>query len=159
MRAAWRRGALALVAAVALLAVPGTSRAASTSVAGSVGGVELCPQFVCGAAIFIGAFEGTVDGLDETGGWWVAVRHDELPRPGQSAQIVGGQWGMTLDGRSVRGGVVTSGTITNIGNKAFVVVPRLAIHEGGAGALALSILLDHAPFPPRVHGSVAPIAE
>ena len=148
-----------LVALAALLGVPGTSHAASTSVAGTVGGLELCPQFVCGAAIFVGAFEGAVDGADETGGWWVAVRHNELPGPGESALITDGTWGMTLDGRTVRGGVVTSGTITNIGNDAFVVVPRLAIRSGGAGSLSLSILLDHAPFPPRVRGSVATIAD
>ena len=156
-RAIARRFALAVLPAVlaALLLAPGTLHAASsTSLSGKIAGVELCPQMVCGAAIFIGRFDGALDGTADRGSWWVAIRHEDLPEPGARANITDGVWGMSVGEHTLRG-VITAGSILNNGDGTFVVTPQLDIREGGEGALSLSIVLDHGPFPPLVQGNVA----
>ncbi len=153
-----RRLILAVLPAIlaALFLAPGTLRAAAnTDLAGRVEGLEICPQIWCGAAIFIGRFDGALDGKTTDGQWWVSVTHADLPLvAGTSAPITGGQWGMTIGDRPLRG-AVTSGTITNNGDGTFTVTPRLDVRRGGEGTLSLSILLDHGLFPPGVIGSVA----
>lgn len=152
---------LARTVAPALLALalltPGGARAAeSTSVAGDVLGLEICPQIWCGAAIFVGRFDGALDGTAGEGRWWVAVTHNELPMyAGNSTAITGGEWGMVVGDRSLRGRV-DAGTITYNGDGTFTVRPALDVVEGGEGRLSLAILLDHNPFPPAVRGAVAP---
>ena len=151
-----RRLALAMLPAVlaTLLLAPGTLHAAnSTSLSGKIAGLELCPQQVCGAAIFMGRFNGTLDGTADSGSWWVAIRHEDLPTPGARANITDGVWGMAVGDHALRG-VITAGSILNNGDGTFEVTPQLGIREGGEGALSLSILLDHGPFPPRVRGNV-----
>ena len=154
--AAKRLGLAALPALVAaLFLVPSSLHAAdSTNLVGTVAGVELCPQIVCGAAVFVGRFEGSLDGTAGDGRWWVTVNHEELPLPGEQAPITGGQWGMVVGDRGLNG-VVTSGSILNNGDGTFTVTPRLGVRAGGEGTLSLAILLDHGWFPPSVEGSVA----
>lgn len=157
VRAITRRLALAALPAVlaAFLLAPGTLHAAtSTSLSGKIAGLELCPQEVCGAAIFMGRFDGALDGTADSGSWWVAIRHEDLPAAGARANITDGIWGMAVGDHALRG-VITAGSILNNGDGTFVVTPQLDIREGGAGALSLSILLDHGPFPPLVQGNVA----
>ena len=153
-----RRLTLAVLPAIlaALFLAPGSLRAATnTDLAGRVEGLEICPQIWCGAAVFIGRFDGALDGTATDGQWWVSVTHEELPLlAGTSAPITGGQWGMTIGERPLRG-AVTSGSITNNGDGTFTVTPRLDVRRGGEGTLSLSILLDHDLFPPAVVGSVA----
>ncbi|MGE3856713.1 MAG: hypothetical protein AB7G21_07135 [Dehalococcoidia bacterium] len=153
---ALRRFALAALPALALLLMPGSLRAAdSTALAGDVRGLEICPQVWCGAAVFVGRFDGALDGATGEGRWWVAVRHEALPLlPGTSAPITGGEWGMVVGERPLRG-VVTSGEIVNNGDGTFTVRPRLDVVTGGEGRLSLAILLDHGLFPPAVQGAVA----
>ena len=150
------RGVLPLVLAAAFLAVPGTlSAAGTTGLHGAVRGLEICPQIFCGAAVFIGEFDGSLDDAAIEGSWWVVVRHEELPLvSGGSTPITGGSWSMIADGHTLRGAIST-GTIVNNGDGTFTVTPRLEIARGGAGTLSLSILLDHRSFPPTVAGSVA----
>ncbi|MAG92696.1 MAG: hypothetical protein CMJ48_02945 [Planctomycetaceae bacterium] len=45
-----------------VLASANPSRAAGPDITGAISGIELCEQSVCGAAIFVGVFYGTVDG-------------------------------------------------------------------------------------------------
>lgn len=158
-RAAARRIALAAVATLAtilaaLLLAPADLRAAeSTNLVGTVAGIEICPQLVCGAAVFIGRFDGSLDGAEGSGRWWVIVNHDLLPLPGESASITGGTWAMVVGERPLSG-VVAAGAILNNGDGTFTVTPRLDLRAGGEGTLSLSIILDHAGFPPTVSGSV-----
>lgn len=150
------RAAVPALLALALL-TPGSARASeSTAVAGDVRGLEICPQLWCGAAIFVGRFDGALDGAPGEGRWWVAVTHDELPMyAGNSTAITGGEWGMVVGERALRGRV-DSGSITYNGDGTFTVRPALDVVEGGEGRLSLAILLDHNPFPPAVSGAVAP---
>lgn len=158
VRALSRRAALAALPAIlsALILAPGSLRAAeSTSVTGTVAGFEVCPQIWCGAAIFVGRLDGDVDGTTGEGRWWFAVTHEALPlEAGGSSPITGGEWGLFLGDRSLRGGI-SSGTILNNGDGTFTVRPRLDVVSGGEGRLSLAILLDHHTFPPLVGGSVA----
>lgn len=145
--------ALPAVMAALLLAPASLFAAESTRIIGAVRGAELCPQFVCGAAVFIGQFDGALDGTPGKGTWWVVVNHEDLPEPAESAPIIGGRWGMTVGERGL-GGAIASGTIVNNGDGTFTVTPRLDVISGGEGTLMLSILLDHTPFPPTVTGGV-----
>ena len=152
-RAARRVAVAALV--VALLLIPRAPRVeAATALGGEVSGFEICPQELCGAAIFLGAFRGTLDGVDDPGGWWVVVNHEPLPRAGASAAIRGGRWGLRAGERRLPGSVA-SGTLRNNGDGTFTVTPVLVLSGGGEGALTLAITLDHRAFPPAVTGRLA----
>ena len=146
-----RRLAVAALGAVLLLAPRGAGVEAATTLGGNVAGFELCPQEVCGAAVFLGAFQGTLDGVDNPGGWWVAVNHEPLPLAGGNAAITGGRWELSAGDRDLYGGVA-SGTIRNNGDGTFTVTPLLALRGGGDGTLTLDITLDHRAFPPAVTG-------
>ncbi|MSQ30470.1 MAG: hypothetical protein EXR64_00355 [Dehalococcoidia bacterium] len=150
------RAALTVLPAIVavLLLAPGSVRATeATTLAGAVTGVELCPQIVCGVAVFIGRFDGALDGAPGDGRWWVLVNHEELPLPGDRAGITRGQWGMIV-GELPLGGVIAGGSILNNGDGTLTVAPVLDLRAGGEGTLALFIVIDHAPFPPSVTGNV-----
>lgn len=49
------------VMAVVMLATNALT-AAEPTIKGSVQGIELCPQYICQSAIFVGTFVGTADG-------------------------------------------------------------------------------------------------
>jgi hypothetical protein len=77
--------------AIALFAPVRSSFAAAPTFDGGIAGLELAPQSVAGAAIFIFEYQGQVNGRPRTGWGWIAVNHDELPaEPGTSAVIFGG---------------------------------------------------------------------
>jgi hypothetical protein len=46
---------------------------------GHLEGVELCAQFQCGVAVFVGQFKGQVDNNRGKGGFLVLVNHQSLP--------------------------------------------------------------------------------
>jgi hypothetical protein len=50
-----------------------------------VSGIELCPQFICGSAIFSSVFQGSVDDKPTKGVFSVSVNHDALPGSEQTA--------------------------------------------------------------------------
>jgi hypothetical protein len=84
---------LSIVLAVILLLVAEQAVASEPAITGHIEGVELCPQFVCGAAVFVGQFKGNVDKRRAKGGFFVSVNHDPLPAAAeQSAKITGGEW-------------------------------------------------------------------
>ncbi len=148
--------ALPAILAAVLLAPSSLHAAGTTNLAGDLSGVELCPQVVCGAAVFIGRFDGALDGAAGDGRWWVLVNHEALPdAAGASTAITGGRWGMTVGDQPLRG-LVSSGSITNNGDGTFTVTPYLDVVGGNEGTLSLSILLDHGRgWPPTVLGKVA----
>jgi hypothetical protein len=80
------------VLTIALILLCATTLSASTPfLQGVVGGIELCPKFICGVAIFVGEFRGTLGsnpfarGIIST-----AMDHEELPPANGNAAIIGG---------------------------------------------------------------------
>lgn len=78
-------------AVIALFAPVRSSLAAPPVFDGGIAGLELAPQSIAGAAIFIFEYRGQVNGRSRSGWGWIAVNHDELPAAeGDSAVIFGG---------------------------------------------------------------------
>ncbi len=68
---------------------------AADPVAGTLKGLELCTQEICGQAVFVGAFSGKVDGHFAFGYWWVAANHGPDPANGQLGPLPEETGGMT----------------------------------------------------------------
>jgi hypothetical protein len=117
-------------------------------------GIELCPQSICGAAIFVGLLQGEV-GLNPNalGTYSVAITHEPLPDPGFTADLTGGVFEFRVGLRRIRG-VVAGGLLFNNGNNTFTVRALLKILSGGIGTVTFTGLLDHNVFPPTVAGRV-----
>ena len=123
------------------------------SLSGVVGGIELCPQYICGFALFVGQFQGELNGRDATGGFVGAITHEALPAPGGSAAITGGEWTITAN-RRVLSGEVAGGSIYNLNGTQFCVEMTMNVDDGGRGQMYFTGLLDHNPFPPTIGGIV-----
>ena len=117
-------------------------------------GLELCPQSICGAAIFVGVLHGQV-GINPhaLGTYSVAITHDPLPEPLNAASLTGGVFEFRVGLRRIRG-VVAGGLLFNNGDNTFTVRAVLAILSGGSGTVTFTGLLDHNVFPPTVAGRV-----
>ena len=63
-------------------------------VTGHLDGVELCAQFQCGVAAFVGRFNGQLNNKWARGGFLVFINHGRLPQVGQIANITGGEWSL-----------------------------------------------------------------
>jgi hypothetical protein len=141
------------LAAFLVNASPAT--ASSPAITGDISGVELCPQFVCDAAIFQGTCDCIVNNRHTIGLFWVSVQHDDLPQQrNSSAEIVGGKWTLT----TLRGnfsGKVVGGAIINNGNNTFDVNATLHLSKGGKGDMLVSGVLDHTEFPPTFDGELS----
>jgi hypothetical protein len=129
-------------------------RASSPPIAGRISGVELCPQSVCGAAIFVAAFAGRVGLNPAFGTVSVAMNHDPLPDPYQQANVTGGVWTIRLlSGRTFSG--TATGTLFNNGDNTFTVSLGLQMTGGGSGPLTFNGLLSHRVFPPTIVGQIS----
>ena len=120
---------------------------------GSAAGIELCPQFICGFALFAGQFQGEVNSRPASGAFAAAVVHEPLPPVLGTTSILGGSWTITAGRRLFRGDV-TEGTIVNLDGTRFCVSMTLEITDGGRGEVFFKGLLDHGPFPPTIAGVV-----
>jgi hypothetical protein len=120
---------------------------------GLAGGIELCPQFICGFALFAGKLEGELNSRPVNGGFVAAITHEDLPDVLGVADITGGQWTIRAGLRLLRGDVA-GGSILNLNGTQFCVSMRMAITDGGTGDLYFTGLLDHGPFPPTIGGVV-----
>jgi len=149
------RRALALVTAAVLIGGAQPALAVSTPTINAVtSGIELCPQTVCGAAIFAGVLKGQVgSNLNALGLFAVAVTHEPLPDPFQSAAITGGVFQFQIGLRQIKG-VVLGGTLFNNGDNTFTVRAVLGITSGGSGQVIYTGLLNHNVFPPTVIGTL-----
>jgi hypothetical protein len=124
-------------------------------VTGHLEGVELCAQFQCGFAVFVGLFKGEVNKQRGKGGFLVRVNHESLPAPGQApAAITGGEWDLRVGVNLFQGDVV-KGTIVNNGNNTFTLNLTLQVTDGGSGEIIFTGILDHSDFPPTVEGDLA----
>ena len=149
-----RRVALSSILAITLAFCGITLSAESRPVlSGVAAGIELCPQFICGFALFVGNFQGEVNGKDASGHFAATITHEPLPGVLQTADVTGGQWTITAN-RRVLSGNVTDGTILNLNGLQFCVTMELTINGSGRGQLYFTGLLDHTPFPPTIAGFV-----
>jgi hypothetical protein len=149
-------GRISVAAVLAtVLAFGGATLSADSrpALSGGAAGIELCPQFICGFALFAGTFEGEVNSRPASGGFVAAIVHDDLPAIDAIAAINGGQWTITA-GRRVFSGAVRGGTIYNVNGTQFCINMALEIDEGGRGEIYFSGVLDHGPFPPTIAGLV-----
>lgn len=141
--------------AVALLSWGGPLFAGSQPVlTGKAEGLETCAQFACGVAQFLGTSQLQVGTDQAKGGFFVQVTHGMLPAPGGTAQITGGQWGLSAN-QAIFTGAVQSGSLFNNGNNTFTVTLTLLVAGGGTGTLTFTGILDHNTFPPTIVGIVA----
>ncbi|HTM25477.1 MAG TPA: hypothetical protein VL225_09815 [Vicinamibacterales bacterium] len=115
-------------------------------------GVELCAQSMCGSAIFVGVIEGRVGANPAAlGTFAVSVNHDPLPAPFEESAITGGVFDIRVGLRTIRG-VVTGGTLVNLGNNTFHVTMTLTAN--GGGVLTFDGILNHNVFPPTIAGRI-----
>ena len=148
---------LPLVLAVSLLFLAGSGSLVAFSrpvVEGTAAGVELCPQYICQAAIFAAQFQGQVGRTENAVGYIaVAATHEPLPDRGESAAITGGHWELAA-GRYVLGGIVDDGSLYNNGNNTYTVNATLLLVRGGMGTIYFEGILDHRVFPPTIQGTI-----
>lgn len=130
------------------------SAASSPVITGEISGVEICPQSLCGAAIFTGTFRGLVGQRLAAGFFWAAVKHEPLPEPGNTAAILGGKWNIATRANSFAGRIL-GGTLFNNGDNTFRVDATLELNRGGTGAILFSGSLDHNDLPPTLEGRLS----
>lgn len=119
-------------------------------------GIELCPQSICGAAIFTGLIHGQVGANGSAlGTFAAALTHDPLPEPFQTAELTGGLFEFRVGLRRIRGVVLPGGTLLNNGNNTFTVDATLLITSGGIGTLHFTGVLNHNTFPPTIVGTIS----
>ena len=150
-----RRFYPAVLVATLLLATVPVAADSVPVIQGSIAGVELCPQSICGSAIFTGEFTGLVNGRPERGVFLGAITHDPLPEAGDSAFITGGLWLIRTPRRALSGYVMPGGTLTNNDDNTFTVDMTMVLLRGGVGTLHFSGLLNHNLFPPTIIGTVS----
>jgi hypothetical protein len=151
MRRAIVSSVLAIVLAFSAVRLSADSKPV---LAGLAAGIELCPQFICGFALFVGQFEGQINSRPASGGFAAAVEHGDLPAEGDTTLITGGDWTITANHR-VFSGDITGGTILNLNGTRFCVTMEMEITSGGKGELYFTGILDHGPFPPTIAGFVS----
>lgn len=127
--------------------------ASDPPVVGQLSGVELCPQTVCGAAVFAGTFQGTIGGVPIAGFFWVAAQHESLPDPGSTSAITGGRWNISTPKHFLRGKIL-GGTIFNNGDNTFTIDVTLDVRRGGSDTINFLGILDHNVFPPTIEGAL-----
>lgn len=156
------RRALCIFAFGLILFAASTAASAQPSspvIQGGVQGIELCPQFICGFALFTGAFQGQVGGNPNAVGIITAAMiHTALPTAGDPpATITGGKWELrTLTGR-IRGNVV-GGSITFLPNDLFAIRILLDIQPPtGSGFVGFEGILSHQTLIPRFGGNLVQV--
>ena len=156
-----RRVACLLVPVLTLTLAVAPVRAASTPVINvKTFGLELCPQSICGAAIFAGFLVGQVgQNPNAVGTFIVAANFDgDLP-DGENPTIglTGGVFELRVGLRRFRGVIVEGegSTLTFIGGDKFLVRAELQFTSGATGTAQYEGILDHTVFPPTVIGEIS----
>jgi len=159
-----RLGIAAVV--IVLLASLKTVHAAEPKFTGKISGLELAPQSVAGAAIFLFAYAGDVNGRVQKGIGWIAVKHDELPNEltDPPAAILGGTGEIYLGLRrfdiKVTGGSLelTDLNDPDVFDDDFSVSISVDIRNllGQSGAHTFDGELSHVPPVPTIVGTLIP---
>ena len=149
------RRALACLMVLVILVPSVPAAAASMPIINvKTAGIELCPQSICGVAIFTGVLYGQVGANPAAvGTFGVAVTHEPLPAEDEFAPITGGVFELRVGLRQIRG-FVAGGTLLNNGDNTFTVDALLVITSGGRGSVVYHGLLNHNVFPPTVIGTI-----
>jgi hypothetical protein len=141
-----------------LLATPTTWAASTPPIQGGVFGVELCPQFICGAAYFSGTFVGKLgNNFNSVGSINAALIHDELPAPDSCSGINGGLWEIKTLFKRVRGVVQDDpvNEICNNGDGTFhihaILIPTTT---GFTGTVEFNGTLNHNTLIPTFWGDL-----
>ena len=92
--------------------------------AGTAAGIELCPQLICGFALFVGQFEGQINSRPASGGFAAAVEHEDLPAVGETTPITGGDWTIVANQRAFSGDI-TQGTILNLNGTQYCITMEM----------------------------------
>ena len=139
-------------ALVCLLLLAAPARAANPTNAFAFG-IELCPQSICGSAIFTGILSGTVAGVNtRLGSFAVAVHHGDLPAPNDPpADIDGGFFQLRAGFRTIQGTIV-SGSLSANPDNTFNVTMLLLSSTGQW--FAFQGKLSHNTFPPTIVGQI-----
>jgi hypothetical protein len=133
-------------------------RADSTPVIqGVVSGLELCPQSLCGAAVFVGVFQGQVGVRSNALGLIaVAVQHEPLPEETDDcAAITRGLWELKVLLRKFVGSA--SGELCYNGDNTYSVGVTMSLLGGGGGEMFFAGTLDHNVFPPTIRGVITQV--
>lgn len=145
---------LALLTVILSMSTLPLAAVSNPPIAGQIAGVELCPQSLCGRAIFLGNFVGLVNGNPASGTFWTGVTHEDLPTSvNPISAVTGGSWLIRTRLRTFAGHI-QGGTLTFLPNNTFAVTLTLELEWGGSGTLAFHGLLNHNPFPPTIVGIV-----
>jgi len=138
-----------------MLAISTTSARAATiplPVTAAASGIELCPQFICGIAIFTGIVQGQIgSSFTSIGIVTVALNHTDLPTTEHPdpAVITGGKWQLQRFS-----GTILDGAIILKADKLFEVQIRMKASDGRT--LYFDGILDHHPLIPTVKGTFVP---
>jgi hypothetical protein len=126
---------------------------AATTVVGDIAGQELCPQSICGAAVFAGDFVVQINSRPARGFFGAAITYtDPLPSTdGGTTAITGGTFVIHAR-RAPVSGSVTEGTITANPDNTFGILLTIAIN--GGGTQTFEGLLVHNVFPPTIVGRI-----
>lgn len=138
--------------AAVLVAGAVSVRADVPFVQGSVATIELCPQSICGVAIFTGVFAGQIESRRAVGSVSVVVKHEDLPESGFSSNILSGAWQIQTFTRTIHGGV-QSGTLFNNGDNTFKVHVTMTV-AGSPNTVSFDGTLSHKTFPPQLTGQI-----
>jgi hypothetical protein len=151
-----KNGIRVFVFGLAFVLCASVAHAASVpAIDGQVAGLELCPQFICGSAIFTGGYQGKI-GINSTAtaGMIVSLTHGDLPTEiDDCTPIYTGVWELRTLFRRISG-IVTGGRIVYIGDNKFHVTATFLVINGGVGTLTLDGTLDHNPLIPTFGGSL-----
>jgi hypothetical protein len=120
---------------------------------GDIEGIELCPQSLCGLAVFAGGFDGSINGAPRHGAFLAGINHDpQLPDENdESVAITGGSFLIRVPFRTIQGAVL-GGTLTGNGDETFDVHMVLFVRGGGLESFVGT--LRHDVFPPAIAGTI-----
>lgn len=134
-----------------VLASVSVTASSTASLSGVIVGREICEQEVCGAAIFVAAFAGQINGRPARGAAIGGIEHDPLPtEETPTSDITGGSWAIVTPAGTIHG-TVGGGLLTYIDGIRYGVVVQLDF-DGGSSTFHAT--LDHGPFPPTIRGFV-----
>ena len=131
----------------------------SPLLSGNVSGIELCPQFICGVAVFTMGYQGQIGPFRNAAGIiTTALNHGPLPisESDDPATIVGGKWEFHSLFLNFKADVVTGqiDLIDGSNGKKFHITAELSVTPGGPATLHFDGTLDHTPAIPTIKGSI-----
>lgn len=128
----------------------------SPVIQGFVAGIELCPEFICGAAYFVGNYDGQLgNNLNAHGTISTAIIHNDLPPANGDAAITGGVWELQTLTRRVRGVVAEGNIHNNNDDGTFSIEATLVITRGGSGSVTFQGTLSHNTLIPTFWGTLS----